>query len=815
MKLPALILCATAWFFLGCAPEVPEEATPLDLIPGSSSALVKINDPEQFRADYRNNPLLKALLGSLKETTWMSSLPEMLALDPPPGTISAFGGDGYTGEWLLIIPPPNGPAQGVAVEGSATDSSLVQEPIWQLPDSTGAIFREYRGIGLVGSSKEFVEAAISNAHNPPVGLGKALRASNPLAEASIFLPPDPYQNASSDTEALSGIDPTWSVFDVLSSPGSLSLQTMDTGQEGTAPGEDLLRGQPVLPLQKVAGIIPETASSWVSYSLQRPGQFRLQQETFLGKTLPDSDLLESVEQLSLVEWERSILLIIHSLNTPVMEEELGPFRGEALEFQGNLVYPISDNELLRETFVPLLDGLPKAAYYCAFEDAFVFSESLEAMQALISHKNRNATYDQTAAFQKLRPSIAATSNTLLISENPKNSRLLKDTLIAGTLREGILNVLPENYTVATQLNLDRGFTLRSLQFVDPGMGGEDTPRVRETFTVSLSAAVANRPQFLINHRSGDMDLAVQDAEHVLYLFSSTGELFWKKELPGPIQGEIHQVDLFRNGRLQMAFTTDTQLIVLDRDGKDVAPFPRNFPGGNLGPLALFDYENNRNYRLVVTQGARVFMYDSQGEDVKGFKFRDAGSPVISIPVHVRFGSRDYLVFQLENGELRILNRVGDTRIRVRERFDFSNNPVRAYREGFAFTDRKGDLIRIDTRGRVNRTPLNLNPDHGMDATSRTLALMDDNRFRVKSNRQELELGVYTRPRIFYLFDIIYVAVTDLQSQQVYLFRSTAAPVSGFPVEGSGLADMADMDNDRSPELATPYRNKQVRVYSLR
>jgi hypothetical protein len=311
-----------------------------------------------------------------------------------------------------------------------------------------------------------------------------------------------------------------------------------------------------------------------------------------------------------------------------------------------------------------------------------------------------------------------------------------------------------------------------------------------------------------------MDVAVQDDNNVLYLFSKSGTLFWKKELPGPIQGKIHQVDLFRNGRLQMAFTTDSQLMVLDRNGKAVAPFPKKFPGGNLRPLAVFDYEKNKNYRMVVCQGPKVFMFDGQGRDVRGFKFRNAGQPVLNTPVHIRIGSRDYLVFQLENGELKILNRVGDPRVPVRETFTFSSNPVYLYRNGFAFTEKTGDLVRIDTRGRVNRTPLNLSPDHGMDATTKTLALMDDNRFQVKTNKRELELGVYTHPRIFYLYDIIYVAVTDIQSQQVYLFRSTGAGVPGFPLEGVGLADMADMDNDRNPELVVPFRENSIRVYRV-
>ena len=87
--------------------------------------------------------------------------------------------------------------------------------------------------------------------------------------------------------------------------------------------------------------------------------------------------------------------------------------------------------------------------------------------------------------------------------------------------------------------------------------------------------------------------------------------------------------------------------------------------------------------------------------------------------------------------------------------------------------------------------------------------------KVKGNKKELELGIYTKPRIFYINDVIYVAITDLQSQQVYLFRSTAAPVAGFPVEGSGLADMADTDGDRNPELVVPYRDRQIRMYNLR
>ena len=813
MRSLLILLCCAVLLFPGCAPAPPEKADPLDLVPGSSVAVLRISDTEQFRADFRNVPLFQSLIRHLEEKPWVNSIDEVLALDPPSGALVAFGPEG---QWILVLPGSGASAPYLPPGSLPRDSSVSSEPAWQLPDSTAAFFEQYRQIRLVGSTKHYLQQALGEAGNPPAGLDKALRAANPLAEASLFLPPaSPVASAATAQGGRSTDEgKTWSAYDFLSGAGSLSFQGMEAAGDSTAHARDLLRTQPALPLQKAAAIIPGEATAWLSYSLARPEQFRKLQESFLGKGNPHPELLESVEQLSLVETPGSLLLVIHSLNAEVVEEELSPLREEPLEFQGTMVYPLKGDQTLQATFAPLLDQWPAPAYYCAFEDAFVFSQTLESLQEVISAKNRSATFDRSREFESLKPSLSTASNTLLLAKDPARSKLLGDSLLVGSPPPGILENLPAGHALAAQLNLESRFTLSSYQFAEAGQLPGDRPRVAEVFTVSLDAPAYSRPQFLKNHRSGGMDIAVQDENHVLYLFSGSGELFWKKQLAGPLQGQIHQVDLLRNGRLQMAFTTDTQLVVLDRDGKEVAPFPREFPGGNLGPLAVFDYEQNRNYRLLVTQGSNVHMFDAQGRDVKGFKFRDAGSPVIAAPVHIRIGNRDYLVFQLDSGELRILNRVGDIRVRVQETFEFSSNPVRLYRDGFAFTDRKGNLVHVDTRGRVNRTKLNLSPDHGMDATTRTLTLMDDNRFQVKSNKRELELGVYTRPQIFYLNDIIYVAVTDLQSQLAYLFRSTAEPVSGFPVEGSGLVDMADMDNDRSMELVVPYRKNSLRVYRL-
>ncbi|MEJ2585030.1 MAG: hypothetical protein P8Z38_08295 [Robiginitalea sp.] len=808
--------------FLGCTSVAPPKADPVQWIPGTTGMVLRINETEQFRSDYRNSPLFKSLLEYQEENRqpWQIALDTVLALDPPSGSLLVTADSIQpNGAWLLLIPDMRTETDSLKGKGDSKSGDLSNEPAWQLPGSAGLHLRVQEGIGMLSPSEAYLDYALEQKGTPPPGLERALRAASPLAQATLLQPPgapDPYLASSENLKSETArIGQTWTAYDIQSGSGSLLLQSMKASIDSTSVMERLLRRIPTLPLQRISEIIPAETNTWVSYSLDLQTQFLENQQRTSGVVNPNPDLLRSVEQLSLLESGQNLLLVLHTTNAAGVEEALRPLQGEGSEFQGILVFPVNENNLLRETFAPLLDRWPSPSYYCVLEDTFIFSKDLEGLQSLISAHNRKTTYASTPRFEKLKPLLAAESSSLFISENPGSSRILQDSLALTGLPAEFLEKLPEGYLATTQMNLEDDFSLHTYQFRDTELLEDENPQVTEVFTAALEAPAYSRPQFLKNHRTGEMDVVVQDENNTLYLFSNDGSLFWKKTLPGPIQGDIHQVDLYRNGRLQMAFTTNSKLMVLDRNGKEVSPFPKDFPGGNLGPLAVFDYEQNRNYRLVVTQGNKVFMFDGQGRDVRGFKFREAASPVISVPKHIRIGSRDYLVFQLENGELKILNRVGDTRVPVRERFEFSPNPVFLYRDGFAFTERDGNLIRIDPRGRVSRTVLNLNPEHGMDATIKTLAFMDDNRFQVKGNKRELELGVYTRPRIFYLFDIIYVAVTDLQSQQVFLLRSTGATVPGFPVEGSGPADMADMDNGRNPELVVPFRDNAVRVYRIR
>jgi len=74
--------------------------------------------------------------------------------------------------------------------------------------------------------------------------------------------------------------------------------------------------------------------------------------------------------------------------------------------------------------------------------------------------------------------------------------------------------------------------------------------------------------------------------------------------------------------------------------------------------------------------------------------------------------------------------------------------------------------------------------------------------------------VYSAPQIFYLNDKIYVSVTDIQNQKTFLFDSQGKAIANFPLYGMSPVDMANMDNDKKPELVVQDQENVLAVYKL-
>ncbi len=265
--------------------------------------------------------------------------------------------------------------------------------------------------------------------------------------------------------------------------------------------------------------------------------------------------------------------------------------------------------------------------------------------------------------------------------------------------------------------------------------------------------------------------------------------------------------------MQLTFVTPNRVYVIDRNGKDVAPFPGKFNDKITQPLSVFDYDRNKNYRLLVTQGKNLLMYDVNAKTVNGFNFKSAKEAIISQPKHFRISSKDYIVFKTKN-TLHIIDRVGNTRVTPKRSSNFSNQPVFLYNNTFTTTTLNGQLISVDTKGGVSIQNLNLSEKHHIETSSKTLVTLTENKLTIKRNAVELDFGTYTRPELFYIRDKIYVTITDLQAQKVYIYDSQGNLLPNFPVYGNSEIVLDNIDKDNSLEFVTKGENNSILLYRI-
>ena len=81
--------------------------------------------------------------------------------------------------------------------------------------------------------------------------------------------------------------------------------------------------------------------------------------------------------------------------------------------------------------------------------------------------------------------------------------------------------------------------------------------------------IINTPKFVTNYVTKKREIIFQDEKNQLFLISIDGELIWKKDIEAKIIGEIVQVDLYKNGRLQYAFNTTEDFQIIDKNSNVV------------------------------------------------------------------------------------------------------------------------------------------------------------------------------------------------------------------------------------------------------
>lgn len=485
--------------------------------------------------------------------------------------------------------------------------------------------------------------------------------------------------------------------------------------------------------------------------------------------------------------------------------------------------------IINSAFAPIKDN-----YYTIIDDYVVFGNSISSLRDLINYVEQDKVLTKDPDFVNFYSNIETQTNIFIYSNISRSTELYKSLL--NEEYSGYITQHDELYKKFNGIAIQVSKEKNNLYYNNITLNYNPVYK-QETSTLweaQLDTVTSSKPQIVINHNTGSKDIFVQDDANTIYLISNTGKTLWKKKLSSKILGDVHQIDIYKNGKLQLLFNTKNKIYLLDRNGNNVESYPVKLKDAATNPITVLDYDNNKNYRiLIATKTGEVLNYDAYGNLVKGWSFKKSAAP-INLPFKlVQIGKKDYVVAVDNENTVYVVDRKGETRLKLKNKLPHLND--------FEIMERKsiGEsyLLSCDSNAVIYKLYFadSINTSNSVTSMKPTYSLfkdMDADRSIDYILGNAENLNIYTQdfskmgsiefdqsttlqPCIYQFSDNkVNIGYTSTTNNELFLVDNKGYNNSGFPLFGSTQFSIADINNDNTLELIVGGNNGYVFAYTL-
>lgn len=471
--------------------------------------------------------------------------------------------------------------------------------------------------------------------------------------------------------------------------------------------------------------------------------------------------------------------------------------------------------------------------YLIIEDYVIFANDVSTLKHIVNLYLRGKTLVKNIQFNKFYEQFSGESNLFYycnfkLASNYFNSILRPDKLVEYNNLKDSLNKLQ---AFGLQINANKKLFFTNV-FVN--YSSKEESQNISLIEVKLDTTYSIKPWIVLNHYTKEKELLVQDDNYKLYLINNVGKIIWEKQLNEKIIGSVTQVDRYRNDKFQYAFVTQNRIHQIDRKGRDVSGYPVELRAPVSQGLVVLDYDKNRNYRMLVTQGKNIHNFKIDGTIVKGWEFKTTSS-IESQPELLQVKGKDYIVTSDSDGRVRVLNRKGEDRIKLSNQFPsncsnhfiWKNNALS--NSGVLATDTNGTIYFVKLADEMETFALKsfdgefkLNyQDFNGDGIIEFVAINDKSVQAFKNNKKILstisdiefdpEYGVET----FVLEGSRAInIVADKKEMQIFGYNEEGVLLNGFPIEGISPSLITDIDNNESYDLIIGDQLGSLYIYSI-
>ena len=448
-------------------------------------------------------------------------------------------------------------------------------------------------------------------------------------------------------------------------------------------------------------------------------------------------------------------------------------------------------------------------YYVFYDNFLITGSSYVTISSLLYDNILRRTLSNDIVYRDFESTLPSRTVFYFYCVPSKLTEFLSDYL-----NTDLSGILKSNLTLLKKIPTI-GFSFApSNEMLYHSMSVSFVEEVREESTSEwetlLDTTACIKPFFFTNHTTGAREIFVQDLSNNVYLINSAGRVLWKAPIRERITGPVYMVDYVKNGKFQLLFAGKDYLHMLDRNGNYVERYPVKLRSPAAGPLSVFDYDNNRDYRLFVPgEDRKIYAYDKSGNVVKGWVPYKTNSLVQSEMKFFRVSGKDYIIAGDESG-LYFLDRKGSVRFTVREPVRKAVKSEMRLLSGpepaVVCSSPDGEVQIISFNGAVKKISLQkFSADHSFeyfdvdgDGTGEfifidkgKLYLYSENGTKVFS--RDFNTGDLGGPIGFVFSDNDRgIGVVDNKQSLIYIVDKKGEPFGGFPLRGASMFSIGKM-----------------------
>jgi hypothetical protein len=373
-------------------------------------------------------------------------------------------------------------------------------------------------------------------------------------------------------------------------------------------------------------------------------------------------------------------------------------------------------------FAPLISGFDRS-YYTTLGNMIIIGDDLDELKRFLDDIDKEETWGKSVNQNRFLESTLLESN---ISVFINTGRIWN--VVSDLTTEKWKSFISENSILLQSLDmgaiqfshLNQGFYTNATWSYNP-IDHKQAQNKRDNKKTSTNFETDIVKMFIVkNHTDRNDEILVQDSLRTIHLISSQGEVLWSKNLNAEINGDVYQVDIFNNGKLQYFFVSDNKLHVIDRLGNYVAPYPLAITVKDVEYVSVVDYDHSKKYRfLISTKSGSLWMFDKGGNSLDGWTPKKVDEGFLISPRHHRLRGKDYIMAVRRDGNVFLINRRGETiknfpvNIDGRPSGDYfvetGDTPANTF---FVFVTRDGFRVKINLEGKIvsRETLLKTSPD---------------------------------------------------------------------------------------------------------